>query len=104
MREKPSGLEFRLAGEFRSRGELRLLDRGRDEAPAHGSQALLTVHGDDGVDDLARGEVVAGCQSTLANRVTPNSLAIASWGLVRVMRPHMARTFYQSPRLTEAGA
>jgi hypothetical protein len=33
--------------------------RQSDPAPPHGSQALLTVHGDDGLDDLARGDVVA---------------------------------------------
>jgi hypothetical protein len=34
------------------------------------------------------------CQSTSAKRVTPNSFAIASRGLVRVMRPHMNRKAY----------
>jgi hypothetical protein len=32
----------------------------RDEAPAHGAKALLTAHGDDGLDDLARDHVVVG--------------------------------------------
>jgi hypothetical protein len=37
-----------------------------------------------------------------ANRVTPNSFAIASRGLVRVMRPQLERTLYQSLRLMRA--
>jgi len=40
--------------------ELRLLGCGRDEAPAHRPQALLTVDGDDGLDDLARGDAQTG--------------------------------------------
>jgi hypothetical protein len=40
-----------------------------------------------------------GCQSISANCVTPNSLAIVSRGLVRVMRPHMEWAFYQRGRV-----